>query len=72
MTPPSHDRSIVESALIEALEVYLEGTRNERDLARLAIDLIKLAGDDPKVVGYINRMASLALELEEQRVSRHH
>ncbi len=59
MTPPRQDRSMVEEALVGSVQIYIDrGTPNERQLARLAKDLIDLAGDDPRVVEYINIKAA--------------
>jgi len=46
---------MAENILIEALDQYIEdGHQNERQLANLAKDLIQLAGDDPRVIAYLN------------------
>lgn len=63
MTPPRQDRSIVEEALTESLGLYIrKGTRNERQLANLAKDLIDLAGDDPRIIRYLNLKAGAIME----------
>jgi len=63
VTPPSQNRSMVESALTESLDIYINESRhiNERQLAQLAKDLIDIAGDDPRVVSYINLKAAQAI-----------
>jgi hypothetical protein len=57
------DRSMVEPLLIEALCLYiLRGTTQERQLANLAKDLIGIAGDDPRVIEYLNKSAAGVLD----------
>jgi hypothetical protein len=56
---------MVEEPLVESLMLYIEsGNRNERQLANLAKDLIDLAGDDPRVVKYLNMKAGAVMEDE--------
>ena len=63
VTPHSQNRSIVEDSLIAALDIYInEGHENEKQLARLAKDLIQLTGDQDIVIEYLNMKASKALE----------
>ena len=56
---------MVEEALTESLGLYIKnGSRNERQLAQLAKDLIDLAGDDPRIVQYLNMKAGAVMEDE--------
>lgn len=56
---------MVEEPLVKSLGMYVElGSENERQLAQLAIDLIQIAGDQPGVISYINRMAAQAIDEE--------
>ena len=52
-----------EATLLSALGVFInDDDIRIRQLATLAKDLIDLAGDDPRIVRYINMKASMTLE----------
>jgi hypothetical protein len=56
-----------EELLLGALIRYVDhGTENERQLAQLGIDLVKLTGADERVKKYINHRTLNALEKGEQ------
>ena len=61
-----HDRSMAETALVEALKVIIErGPPAERQLANLCKDLIGLTGHQPEVRKYIDMQAVRVLEEAE-------
>jgi hypothetical protein len=58
-----HDRSLAEATLIECMDMYIErGHRNEKQLAQMCRDLIRMTGAQPAVKQYIDRKAVEALD----------
>jgi len=65
--PSAQDRSMAEPMLLAALDhIYSHGTGNERQLAKLCADLIRLAGGSSTVKDYIDRKAVETLDEGER------
>jgi len=63
--PSANGRSMAEKALIQSLDhIIVNGHTNERQLAKLCRDLIRLTGNDRKVRQYIDMQAVQVLNEE--------
>lgn len=63
VTPDPHDGAMVESAMRESLQTYINrGTPSERSLARFALELLDATRLHPGTIAILNRRALEAMD----------